>query len=74
MRHANAQLPLPVLTGPTGAGKSDWALRAAEELPLEIISVDSAVVYRGLDIGTAKVSPDVRRRIAHHLIDIRDPS
>ena len=43
-----------VLTGPTGSGKSDWAWRLAQELPVEIISVDSAQVYRGMDIGTAK--------------------
>lgn len=63
-----------VLTGPTGAGKSAWALRLAEELPLEIVSVDSALVYRGMDIGTAKPDAKVRARIPHHLIDIRDPA
>jgi tRNA dimethylallyltransferase len=60
--------------GPTGAGKSDAAIRLAEQLPLEIISVDSALVYRGMDIGTAKPSMGIRARIPHHLIDIRDPS
>jgi tRNA dimethylallyltransferase len=59
--------------GPTGCGKSDLAVRLAEQLPLEIISVDSALVYRGMDIGTAKPSVATRARIAHHLIDIRDP-
>jgi tRNA dimethylallyltransferase len=63
-----------VLTGPTGTGKSDWAARLAESLPLEIVSVDSALVYRGLDIGTAKPSRELRERIAHHLIDICDPA
>ncbi len=63
-----------LLMGPTGAGKSDLALRLAEELSLEIVSVDSALVYRGMDIGTAKPDADSRRRIAHHLIDIRDPA
>ena len=63
-----------VLTGPTGSGKSEWALRLAEELPVEIISVDSAQVYRGMDIGTAKPTPAVRGRVPHHLIDIRDPA
>lgn len=63
-----------VLTGPTGAGKSEWALRLAEELPVEIVSVDSALVYRGMDIGTAKPDARVRARIPHHLIDIRDPA
>lgn len=60
--------------GPTGTGKSDLAVRLAEQLPLEIISVDSALVYRGMDIGTAKPSLRTRERIPHHLIDIRDPT
>jgi tRNA dimethylallyltransferase len=63
-----------VLTGPTGSGKSDWALRLAAELPIEIVSVDSAQVFRGMDIGTAKPSEAIRARVAHHLIDIRDPA
>jgi tRNA dimethylallyltransferase len=62
-----------VLTGPTGSGKSDWALRLAQRLPIEIISVDSAQVYCGLDIGTAKPPAEVRARVPHHLLDIRDP-
>jgi tRNA dimethylallyltransferase len=62
-----------VVTGPTGAGKSDLVLRLAEDLPIEIISMDSAQVYRGLDIGTAKPSAAVRARVPHHLIDIREP-
>ena len=63
-----------VLTGPTGIGKSDWAARVAHHLPIEIISVDSAQVYRGMDIGTAKPAPAVQKRIVHHLLDIRDPA
>ena len=63
-----------LLMGPTGAGKSDLALRLAEMLPLEIVSVDSALVYRGMDIGTAKPGAAARARIPHHLIDIRDPA
>jgi len=62
-----------VLTGPTGSGKSDWALRLAGEMPIEIVSVDSAQVFRGMDIGTAKPTAADRARVAHHLIDIRDP-
>jgi tRNA dimethylallyltransferase len=62
------------LMGPTGTGKSDLALRLAEELPLELISVDSALVYRGMDIGTAKPALCARARVPHHLIDIRDPT
>jgi tRNA dimethylallyltransferase len=63
-----------LLMGPTGAGKSDLAARLTEQLPLEIISVDSALVYRGMDIGTAKPDAATRARVAHHLIDIRDPA
>jgi tRNA dimethylallyltransferase len=62
-----------LLMGPTGAGKSDLALQLVERFPLEIISVDSALVYRGMDIGTAKPSAALRARRPHHLIDIRDP-
>jgi len=68
------QKPVVILTGPTGTGKTDWALRLAEHLPLEIISVDSALVYRGLDIGTAKPSRELRARVPHHLIDICEPT
>jgi tRNA dimethylallyltransferase len=74
----SASLPLlVVLTGPTGTGKSALALELADRLsdrvPVSIISVDSAQVYRGMDIGTAKPSVEVRARIPHHLIDIRNP-
>ena len=63
--------PSPVLiAGPTGVGKSTVALALAERLNGEIISVDSMQVYRGLDIGTAKPSPEERRRVPHHLIDV----
>lgn len=64
--------PVFLLTGPTGAGKTDWAIRLAESAPVEIVSVDSALVYRGLDIGTAKPPRELRARIPHHLIDICD--
>jgi tRNA dimethylallyltransferase len=64
--------PIAIL-GPTGCGKSALALRLAQHLPIEIVSVDSAQVFRGLDIGTAKPSLEERQGIAHHLIDIRDP-
>jgi tRNA dimethylallyltransferase len=62
-----------LLMGPTGAGKSDIALDLARSFPFEIVSVDSAQVYRGMDIGTAKPDLETRTRIPHHLIDIRDP-
>jgi len=63
------QLPV-FLAGPTAAGKSAVALELAERLQGEIIAVDSMQVYRGLDIGTAKPSPDEQKRVAHHLIDV----
>jgi tRNA dimethylallyltransferase len=68
------RLPVLVLSGPTGAGKTDWALHLAESAPVEIVSVDSALVYRGMDIGTAKPPRAIRARIAHHLIDICEPT
>lgn len=68
------ELPVFVLAGPTGVGKSDWAIRLAGEAAIEIVSVDSALVYRGLDIGSAKPPRALRERIPHHLIDICDPS
>jgi tRNA dimethylallyltransferase len=71
---AEPKLPVFVLTGPTGAGKTEWALRLAREAPVEIVSVDSALVYRGLDVGTAKPSRTLRAQIAHHLIDICEPT
>ena len=68
---------LVVVTGPTGAGKSALALELAglleDRAPVEIISADSAQVYRGMDIGTAKPSSEIRARVRHHLIDIRNP-
>jgi tRNA dimethylallyltransferase len=62
------------LMGPTAGGKSSLALDLARRLPVEIISVDSAQVYRGLDIGTDKPSMEIRARVPHHLIDICDPA
>ena len=69
-----SELPVFVLTGPTGVGKSDWAIRLANEAAVEIVSVDSALVYRGLDIGSAKPPRELRERIPHHLIDICEPT
>lgn len=63
-----------LLMGPTASGKSSLALELAERFPVEIVSVDSAQVYRGMDIGTAKPSLDVRARFPHHLIDVCDPA
>ena len=62
------------ITGPTACGKTELALELAERLPLEIISMDSAMVYRGLDIGTAKPPRATRDAIPHHLVDILEPT
>ncbi|MBS0507080.1 MAG: tRNA (adenosine(37)-N6)-dimethylallyltransferase MiaA [Proteobacteria bacterium] len=70
-------IPAIALAGPTASGKTAAALAIAEalapRLPVEIISVDSALVYRGMDIGTAKPTPAELAAVPHHLIDIRDP-
>ncbi len=70
------KLPPPIvqLMGPTASGKSALALALADRFPLEIVSVDSAQVYRGMDIGTAKPDRATRMRVPHHLIDILDPT
>ena len=60
--------------GPTASGKTALAVALAERFPLEIISVDSALVYRGMDIGTAKPDAATLARAPHHLLDIRDPT
>jgi tRNA dimethylallyltransferase len=66
--------PAIFLMGPTASGKTDLALRLAARLPCDIISVDSGMVYRGMDIGTAKPPPETLARAPHRLIDIRDPA
>lgn len=63
-----------LLMGPTASGKTELALELAKDLGGEIVSVDSALVYRGLDIGTAKPSLEIRAQIPHHLIDVLDPA
>lgn len=60
--------------GPTASGKTDLAIRLRQQLPVEVISVDSALIYRGMDIGTAKPSADELALAPHRLIDIRDPA
>ena len=62
------------LMGPTASGKTSLAIRLAQQINGEIISVDSALIYRGMDIGTAKPSVEERQGVPHHLIDIVDPS
>ena len=64
---------LVALVGPTGVGKTALALALAERLPAEIVSADSRLLYRGMDIGTAKPTPDERARVPHHLIDLAEP-
>lgn len=67
-------LPAVLLMGPTASGKSALAMALAGELDGEIVTVDSAQVYRGMDVGTAKPSRDERARVPHHLVDIVDPT
>ena len=66
-------LPVICLMGPTASGKTQLALDLAARIPVEIISVDSALVYRGMDIGTAKPSLEIMQQVPHHLINICDP-
>lgn len=73
MRPDSARMSCLAITGPTAGGKTELALALAREFPVEIISMDSALVYRGMDIGTAKPEPDIRSQVPHHLIDILDP-
>ena len=66
--------PAIFLMGPTASGKTDLALQLADALPCEIISVDSALIYRGMDIGSAKPNAEILQKYPHHLIDILDPA
>ncbi len=66
-------LPIWILTGPTASGKTDIGLKIAKSINAEIISADSMLVYRGMDIGTEKPSLAERNKVAHYLIDIADP-
>ena len=70
---SNLDIPTVFLMGPTASGKTDLALELAKHIPSEIISVDSAMIYRGMDIGTGKPSQDQLKSVPHHLIDICDP-
>jgi len=65
--------PLILLVGPTAVGKTETAIQIAEQINGEIVSADSRLFYRGMDIGTAKPTPEEQARVRHHLIDIADP-
>jgi len=65
---------LHILTGPTAVGKTEYALSYAEARDSEIVSCDASLVYRGMDVGTAKPSPEEQARVPHHLIDLRPVS
>ncbi|NDD73645.1 MAG: tRNA (adenosine(37)-N6)-dimethylallyltransferase MiaA [Gammaproteobacteria bacterium] len=73
MNYSYVAVDAILLSGPTASGKSAWALALAERLPLEIVSIDSAQVYRGFDIGAAKPDAATRARVPHHLLDLRAP-
>lgn len=73
MNHLSDKLPVINILGPTAAGKTAAALILAEHLPVRLISADSAQVYRGMDIGSAKLEPELLQRYPHDLIDICDP-
>lgn len=73
-QETHTQPPLLCLAGPTASGKSAASMAIAEHLPIEIINVDSATIYRGMDIGTAKPDHQSRATTTHHLLDILDPS
>lgn len=68
-----SEQPVLVIAGPTASGKTETALLVCEAIGGEIVSADSMQIYRGMDIGTAKATPDEQLRVPHHLIDIRAP-
>jgi tRNA dimethylallyltransferase len=67
------KIPLVVITGPTGVGKTASAVALARRAPLEVISADSRQVYRGMNVATGKPTPEEQAAVAHHLIDVVDP-
>ena len=67
-------IPLPVILGPTGSGKSDLSISLARAIGGEIVNYDSMQVYRGFDVGTAKLAPSERQGVPHHMLDIVEPS
>lgn len=72
-RRSEERIRLVVIQGPTASGKSELAVRLAERFDGEIVNADSMQVYRRMDVGTAKPSPDLLARVPHHLLDICDP-
>ena len=70
----SSQKPILIIAGPTAVGKTDASILLAQEWGAEIVSADSMQVYRGMDIGTAKPTPEQRKLVYHHLIDIADPA
>jgi tRNA dimethylallyltransferase len=70
---SSAKIRVGFIVGPTGSGKSSLALEIAERVGAEIVNADSRQFYRGMDVGTAKPSVEDRRRVAHHLVDVREP-
>jgi tRNA dimethylallyltransferase len=66
--------PILIIAGPTAVGKTDASLLLAQELGAEIVSADSMQIYRGMDIGTAKPTPEQRALVYHHMIDVVDPA
>lgn len=68
------RIPLAAIVGPTAVGKTALALELAEKMGAEIVSADSRLLYRGMDIGTAKPSPEEQARVRHHLVDVANPN
>ncbi|MGC4105807.1 MAG: tRNA (adenosine(37)-N6)-dimethylallyltransferase MiaA [Thermomicrobiales bacterium] len=69
-----SQPPVVAIVGPTGVGKTTLSIAIGQRIPAEIVNADSRSFYRGMDIGTAKVSPDERALVPHHFVDILDPT
>jgi len=66
-------VPVVVIAGPTGVGKTAVAVALARRIPIEVVSADSRQVYRGMDVATGKPTPETRRAVVHHLVDVVDP-
>ena len=71
---SESKKPLVILTGPTAVGKTALSIALAKEINGEIISADSMQVYRGMDIGSAKIIPEEMEQVPHHLIDVLNPT